>query len=74
MPWTLDEGQNHLYCTHRLSTVQCAHKIVVLAGGKIVEEGTHQELLHKGGVYAKMVQGGVMAAHMMIMRIGIERK
>ncbi len=59
----LMKGRTTFIIAHRLSTVQCAHKIVVLAGGKIVEEGTHQELLHKGGVYAKMYRAGVMAAH-----------
>ena len=57
----LMKGRTTFIIAHRLSTVQCAHKIVVLADGKIVEEGTHHELLHKGGMYAKMYGTGLMA-------------
>ena len=39
---------------HRLSTVRHAHRILVLAGGEIVEQGTHDELLRRGGPYAKL--------------------
>jgi ABC-type multidrug transport system fused ATPase/permease subunit len=38
---------------HRLSTIQDADKIVVIEGGKIIESGTHEELLLKNGTYAK---------------------
>jgi subfamily B ATP-binding cassette protein MsbA len=37
---------------HRLSTIERADRIVVLAGGRIVEEGSHQELLERNGAYA----------------------
>jgi ATP-binding cassette subfamily B protein len=39
---------------HRLSTVRNAHRILVLAHGEIIEQGTHQELLARGGHYAKL--------------------
>ena len=40
--------------SHRFSTVRNANKIVVIDGGKIVESGTHEELMHVGGLYAKL--------------------
>lgn len=45
-----------LVIAHRLSTVVDADEILVLAGGKIAERGTHRELLEKGGEYAAMWQ------------------
>jgi ATP-binding cassette subfamily B protein/subfamily B ATP-binding cassette protein MsbA len=42
---------------HRLSTVQKAHRICVLDHGTLVEQGTHEELLAKGGAYAKLCEG-----------------
>ena len=41
---------------HRLSTVVNSDKIVVLKGGSIVEEGTHDELLHKNGEYRRLYE------------------
>jgi ATP-binding cassette subfamily B protein len=40
--------------SHRFSTVRIADRIIVLAGGAVVEEGSHDELLAKGGLYAEL--------------------
>jgi ATP-binding cassette subfamily B protein len=47
-------GKTALVIAHRLSTVADAHQIVVLDAGRIVERGTHAELLALGGRYAQM--------------------
>ncbi|MBI4410843.1 MAG: ABC transporter ATP-binding protein [Gemmatimonadetes bacterium] len=51
---TLMRGRTSLVIAHRLSTVQNAHRILVLHHGELREEGTHAELLARGGLYARL--------------------
>ena len=54
--FALMRGRSTLVVAHRLSTIQHADKIIVLAHGKIVEKGTHSKLLAQGGHYHHLYQ------------------
>ncbi|HLX51980.1 MAG TPA: ABC transporter ATP-binding protein [Streptosporangiaceae bacterium] len=54
--WQLMEGRTALVVAHRLSTVARMDQLVVLDHGQIAEKGTHQELLRRGGTYARLWQ------------------
>ncbi len=58
----LAAGRTTITIAHRLSTVRDADRIAVLAGGRVVELGTHEELLLRGGRYAALVRGGLAEA------------
>ncbi len=49
-------GRTVFVIAHRLSTIRSAHRILVLKQGEIVESGTHDELVRKGGEYARFHQ------------------
>jgi ATP-binding cassette subfamily B protein len=51
---TLLKGRTSFVIAHRLSTVRSADQVLVIDGGRIVERGTHRELLALGGVYADL--------------------
>ncbi|MCP9236250.1 ABC transporter ATP-binding protein [Lewinella sp. JB7] len=52
----LMQGRTALVIAHRLSTIQNADEIVVLDRGRVIERGTHGELLERGGAYRKLVE------------------
>jgi ATP-binding cassette subfamily B (MDR/TAP) protein 1 len=56
------EGRTTITIAHRLSTIKDAHNIVVMSQGRIVEQGTHDELLEKRGAYYKLVTAQMIAA------------
>ncbi|MCT9011629.1 ABC transporter ATP-binding protein [Streptomyces rhizosphaerihabitans] len=51
---TLAEGRTAVFVTHNLTNTRIADRIVVLAGGRIAEEGTFDELLDRGGLFAEL--------------------
>jgi ATP-binding cassette subfamily B protein len=52
-------GRSVVVIAHRLSTIRRADKILVLSEGRIVEQGKHDALMAKGGVYADLVRAGL---------------
>lgn len=50
----LASGRTTIVIAHRLSTIRNAKRILVLDGGKVAEEGTHEELLNQNGIYADL--------------------
>lgn len=57
----LTKEKTILMIAHRLKTVRHADNILVIDGGKIVQSGTHDELMHQGGIYRRFVQSRELA-------------
>jgi ATP-binding cassette subfamily B protein len=61
----LSEGRTTITIAHRLSTVRDADQVVVLDKGKIIERGTHEELIERGGAYAALVTRDVATSQVL---------
>ena len=56
----LAKGRTTLVIAHRLSTIKNADEIIVIGEHGILERGTHQQLVHQGGLYAELAQGAAL--------------
>jgi ABC-type multidrug transport system fused ATPase/permease subunit len=54
--FTAEKNRTTVVIAHRLSTIKNANRVVVIDGGQVVEQGTHDELLAKGGAYTELYQ------------------
>ena len=57
----LTKEKTIMMIAHRLKTVRHADNILVIDGGKIVQRGTHDELMHQGGIYRRFVESRELA-------------
>lgn len=60
------KGRTVVMIAHRLSTVENADKIVVIAGGRVVQQGVHKTLINQEGLYKQLVQRQMLSkSHIM---------
>src|SRR5262249_19876961 len=59
----LMQGRTTIIVAHRLSTVRDADRIVVIEGAQVVEQGRHDELMARRGIYHRLVERQVIADH-----------
>ena len=52
--WRIAAGRTVLVIAHRLSTVRAADRIITIDRGRLVEDGTHEDLVRLGGRYAQL--------------------
>jgi ABC-type multidrug transport system fused ATPase/permease subunit len=57
-------GRTTLIIAHRLSTIKDATKILVMDRGRVIEEGTHDQLLAQGGLYRHLVFAQITAGNL----------
>jgi ATP-binding cassette subfamily B protein len=50
------KGRSTVLVSHRISTVKNANRILVIDHGKIIESGTHEQLINMGGTYASLYE------------------
>ena len=58
------EGRTLVLITHRVAAAARCDRVVVLDGGKVVEEGTHAELVTRGGLYARLAERQALEAEL----------
>jgi ATP-binding cassette subfamily B protein len=59
----LAEGRTMIFSTHRLTSVVEMDEIIVVAGGRVVERGSHDQLLADGGAYARLWEDQLHRSH-----------
>ncbi|MDE7249691.1 MAG: ATP-binding cassette domain-containing protein, partial [Lachnospiraceae bacterium] len=52
----LTRGRTSIYISHRLASTRFCDRVILIENGKIMQEGTHQELMEKGGRYAELFE------------------